>query len=73
MVDTDLPLEPAKPGESYEDLRRKNREEYAKHQQSAYSRPYEPIPQQQQQQPQRPLAQEPVQGRKNKYGDSWTD
>ncbi|EDW01472.1 OCIA domain-containing protein 1 [Drosophila grimshawi] len=73
MEDTELPLQPAKPGESYEDLRKKNREEYLKHQQSPYSRPYEaPV---QQQQPQRPLApaHEQLAGKKNKYGDSWTD
>ncbi|XP_032291550.1 OCIA domain-containing protein 1 isoform X2 [Drosophila virilis] len=76
LVDTELPLEPAKPGESYEDLRKKNREEYAKHQQSAYSRPYEaPIqPQQQQQRPMAPTQEQvATPGRKNKYGDSWTD
>ncbi|XP_039482942.1 OCIA domain-containing protein 1 isoform X2 [Drosophila santomea] len=71
MLEAELPLEPSKPGQSYEDLRRRNREEYSKHQQSPYSRPYEPpVPVQQ-----RPVEQarnEPA-GRKNQYGDSWTD
>jgi len=74
MVDTDLPLEPAKPGESYEDLRKKNREEYTKRQNSPYSRPYEaPVQQRALETP----AQEQNLGignaKKNKYGDSWTD
>ncbi|KAH8401583.1 hypothetical protein KR009_006722 [Drosophila setifemur] len=71
MMDTELPLEPAKPGQSYEDLRRKNREEYSKHQQSPYSKPYEPPAPVQQ----RPVAQAPIDhaAKKNKYGDSWTD
>ncbi|XP_034106140.1 OCIA domain-containing protein 1 [Drosophila albomicans] len=77
LVDTELPLEPAKPGESYEDLRKKNRDEYLKRQQSPYSRPYEAPAQQ----PQRAIVELPPQdqnvpitsGKKNKYGDSWTD
>ncbi|KAH8233699.1 hypothetical protein KR026_011525 [Drosophila bipectinata] len=73
MLDTELPLEAAKPGQSYEDLRRKNRDEYAKRMQSPYSKPYEP---------QAPVQQRPVEptpidpptnAKKNKYGDSWTD
>ncbi|XP_068148072.1 OCIA domain-containing protein 1 [Drosophila tropicalis] len=70
IMDTELPLEPAKPGQTYEDLRRKNREDYAKHQQSPYSKPYEP-PVVAQQRPVEPLEQNP--SKKNKYGDSWTD
>ncbi|ALC41399.1 asrij [Drosophila busckii] len=73
MVDPELPLEPAKPGESYEDLRKKNREEYNKRQQSPYSRPYDaPVPQRAAD----PLHEQNVgmpAGRKNKYGDAWTD
>jgi len=71
-MDTDLPLEPAKPGQSYEDLRRRNREDYSKHQQSPYSRPYEP-PAPVQQRPAEPSARSQPAGRKNQYGDSWTD
>ncbi|EDW32843.1 GL10133 [Drosophila persimilis] len=73
MMDTELPLEPAKPGQTYEDLRKKNREGYATHQQSPYSKPYEP------QAPVRQRLVEPAPeaatGRpnKNKYGDSWQD
>ncbi|KAL7736174.1 hypothetical protein ACLKA6_003719 [Drosophila palustris] len=75
MVDTDLPLEPAKPGESYEDLRKKNRDDYMKRQQSPYSRPYDAPVQQ------RATVEPPVQeqslgignAKRNKYGDSWTD
>ncbi|XP_037714658.1 OCIA domain-containing protein 1 [Drosophila subpulchrella] len=72
MMDTELPLEPAKPGQSYEDLRRRNREDYSKHQQSPYSRPYEP-PAPVQQRPAEPSARNEPAGRKNQYGDSWTD
>ncbi|KAH8309264.1 OCIA domain-containing protein 1 [Drosophila kikkawai] len=73
MLDTELPLEPAKPGQSYEDLRRRNREEYLKHQQSPYSKPYEP-PTSPQQRPVQAAPLDPAAGgKKNKYGDSWTD
>eukprot|EP00099_Drosophila_melanogaster_P020286 NP_611733.1 asrij, isoform A [Drosophila melanogaster] len=71
MLEAELPLEPSKPGQSYEDLRRRNREEYSKHQQSPYSRPYEP-PVAVQQRPVEQAQSEPA-GRKNQYGDSWTD
>ncbi|BFG04607.1 OCIA domain-containing protein 1 [Drosophila madeirensis] len=72
MMDTELPLEPAKPGQSYEDLRKKNREEYATRQQSPYSKPYEPPA------PVQPRFVEPTpeaatgSPKRNKYGDSWT-
>ncbi|XP_020797942.1 OCIA domain-containing protein 1 [Drosophila serrata] len=73
MLDTELPLEPAKPGQSYEDLRRRNREEYLKHQQSPYSKPYEP-PTALQQRPVQAAPLDPAAGgKRNKYGDSWTD
>ncbi|EDV56715.1 OCIA domain-containing protein 1 isoform X2 [Drosophila erecta] len=71
MLEAELPLEPSKPGQSYEDLRRRNREEYSKHQQSPYSRPYEP-PVSLQQRPVEQARSEPA-GKKNQYGDSWTD
>ncbi|XP_034476964.1 OCIA domain-containing protein 1 [Drosophila innubila] len=74
MVDTELPLEPAKPGESYEDLRKKNREDYTKRQQSPYSRPYEaPIQQRVVESPAHEQSLGIGSGKKNKYGDSWTD
>lgn len=32
QIDTDIPLEPVKPGMSYDELRQRNREEYARKQ-----------------------------------------
>lgn len=42
LVDPDIPLDPVKPGTSYEELRKRNREEYAKRQQSPFSKPLPP-------------------------------
>ncbi|XP_067629316.1 OCIA domain-containing protein 1 isoform X2 [Eurosta solidaginis] len=80
FYDTELPIEP-KRGMSYEELRKKNREEYEKNQQSPFSRP---LP------PNAPVViRENAASKtysfdsntqsntnvvhKNKYGDTWTD
>ncbi|XP_030385873.1 OCIA domain-containing protein 1 [Scaptodrosophila lebanonensis] len=73
MLDTELPLEPAKPGQSYEDLRKKNRDEFSKRQQSTYSRPVDPPPPIRQSVPESEQSFGAPHTRKNKYGDAWTD
>jgi hypothetical protein len=73
MYEDALPLQPPKYDTTYEELRKKNREEYAqRQQQSTYSQP--PA------QPARPREDPPMAddggksktGRKNQYGDVWT-
>ncbi|XP_055606726.1 OCIA domain-containing protein 1 [Uranotaenia lowii] len=88
-LEEDLQLPPTPPAvtKSYEELRRQNREDYAKRQQgSAYRPPTPPAaPAQPSQQPddrylqvpgekdRRPAAEEPTRPQsKNKYGDSWS-
>ena len=81
QVDVDIPLEPVKPGTSYEELRRRNREEYMKKQQSPYSQPLPPEAPVVLRQHERP--QSPSSGgggdastkklQTNKYGDAWVE
>lgn len=67
-----LLLDPPKNSSSYEELRRKNREEYEKKQANPFNRPIvreeSPIVIRQ---PERAEPKLPG-GQKNKYGDSWT-
>lgn len=79
-VDADIPLEPVKPGTSYEELRRLNREEYIKKQQSPYSQPLPPDAPVVVRQPERPIlrgagGEDNAQKRSqtNKYGDAWIE
>lgn len=70
-----LPLEAPKTSTTYEELRRKNREDHEKKMQNPY---YRPIPQEDsptiiRQREQPPANEFPLQsGPKNKYGDVWT-
>lgn len=76
-VDADIPLEPVKPGTSYEELRKRNREDYMKKQQNPYSQPLPPDAPVVMRQPQRPISSgEDTSNKKtatNKYGDAWIE
>lgn len=70
-----LPLEPPKTAITYDELRKKNREEFEKKQQNPFNRPLpndapvvirEPVPREPREDP--PFGQG---GTKNKYGDVW--
>lgn len=79
QVDADIPLEPVKPGTSYEELRRRNREEYMKKQQNPFSKPLPPEAPVVMRQPERPNiaassdSGEPRKLQTNKYGDAWVE
>ncbi|TMW54683.1 hypothetical protein DOY81_000214 [Sarcophaga bullata] len=80
QVDTDIPLDPVKPGTNYEELRRRNREEYMKKQQSPYSQPLPPeapVVLRQHERPQAPSSGGGDTSAKklqtNKYGDAWVE
>lgn len=73
MYEDNLPPEPPKHSVTYEELRRRNREEYLKKTQNPYSRPLPP------EAPvvirtERPVEEEPTgsKGQKNRYGDVWS-
>lgn len=81
-MDADIPLEPVKPGTSYEELRRRNREEFMKKQQSPYSQPLPPDAPVVIRQPERPFSSGAAGSggdtsakklQTNKYGDSWIE
>ncbi|XP_075165863.1 OCIA domain-containing protein asrij [Haematobia irritans] len=76
-VDPDIPLEPVKPGMTYEELRKRNREEYTKKQQNPYSQPLPPeAPVVMRASPQRPPAMDERPSKNmqtNKYGDAWSE
>ena len=76
--DLQLPLEPPKTSVTYDELRRQNREEYVKKQQSPVYRnsPQQPPMQEQpppvMRAPERPIDTDDLPPRaKNKYGDTW--
>lgn len=82
QYDVNLPLEPARTGVSYDELRKKNREEYYQKQQPPFSATREQLPPVTRA-PQPPThtspleeplntGEEPSYGRKNKYGDAWS-
>ncbi|XP_073847645.1 OCIA domain-containing protein 1-like [Musca autumnalis] len=77
-VDPDIPLEPVKPGMTYDELRKRNREEYMKKQQNPYSQPLPPeAPVVMRATPQRPPSVSDDRSTKNmqtnKYGDAWSE
>ncbi|XP_013109892.1 OCIA domain-containing protein 1 [Stomoxys calcitrans] len=78
-IDADIPLEPLKPGMTYEELRKRNREDYLKKQQNPYSQPLPPeAPVVMRASPQRPPpAMQDDRSTKNmqtnKYGDAWSE
>lgn len=79
-MDPDIPIEPVKPGTNYEELRRRNREEYMKKQQSPYSQPLPaeaPVVIRQNERPQAPSVSGGEAAAKklqtNKYGDAWVE
>ncbi|KNC29649.1 hypothetical protein FF38_08678 [Lucilia cuprina] len=78
QVDADIPLEPVKPGTSYDELRRRNREEYLKKQQNPFSKPLPPDAPVVMRQPERSSAyssgEAPAKNMQtNKYGDAWVE
>lgn len=76
-IDPDIPLEPVKPGMTYEELRKRNRDEYLKKQQNPYSQPLPPdAPVVMRATPQRPAAAPEGSAKNmptNKYGDAWSE
>ncbi|XP_017469267.1 PREDICTED: OCIA domain-containing protein 1 [Rhagoletis zephyria] len=81
FYETDVPIDQAKHGLSYEELRKKNREEYEKKQQNPYSRPLSanaPVVIRENEALKAPFGSDSntstsTRGHKNKYGDTWTD
>ncbi|XP_065367725.1 OCIA domain-containing protein 1 [Calliphora vicina] len=79
LVDADIPLEPVKPGTSYEELRKRNREEYLKKQQNPFSKPLPPDAPVVMRQSERPSASSSGNDtaaknlQTNKYGDAWVE
>lgn len=74
-MDADIPIKPVNPGTTYDELRQRNREEYAKKQQSPYSQPLPPDAPVVLRQPERPVQrpEAPQRLQTNKYGDAWSD
>ncbi|XP_053961974.1 OCIA domain-containing protein 1 [Anastrepha ludens] len=82
FYETEVPIDQAKHGMSYEELRKKNREEFEKKQQNPFSRPLPPnapVVIREKEPSKTPFSSEfnppstSTKNHKNKYGDTWTD